>query len=66
MLNVGTQIALRSVNQIKQLYVVNDAELVAAAAQNVGLMQAGIFRQILATGAIERELLIAPPCARPR
>jgi nitrate reductase gamma subunit len=45
-------------------YFVDEAELVVAAA-HVGLMQAVIFRQILATDPIEIELLIAPPCARP-
>jgi hypothetical protein len=47
-------------------YVVNESELAAAAAQNIGLMQAVILRHILATDPIELELLIAPPCARPR
>lgn len=47
-------------------YVVNEAQLAEAAAQNVGLMQAVIFRRIVATNLIEIELLIAPPCARPR
>jgi hypothetical protein len=46
--------------------VVNEAELDAAAAQNIGFMQALIFRHILATDPGEIELLIAPPCARPR
>jgi hypothetical protein len=46
-------------------YVVDEAEL-AAAAQNIGLMQAVILRHILATDLIEIELLIAPPCARLR
>ena len=47
-------------------YVVDETELVAAAAQDVGLMQAVIFRHILATDPIEIELLIARPCARRR
>ena len=47
-------------------YVVDEAELAAAAAQNIGLMQAVILRHILATDPIEIELPIAPPCARPR
>jgi CHASE3 domain sensor protein len=47
-------------------YVANEAQLAEAATQNVGLMQAVIFRHILATDPIEIELLIAPPRARPR
>jgi hypothetical protein len=47
-------------------YVVNEAELAAAAAQNIGFMQALILRPILARDPGEIELLIAPPCARPR
>lgn len=47
-------------------YVVNEAELAAAAAQNIGLMQAAILRHILPTNPIEIGLLIAPSCARSR
>ena len=47
-------------------YVVNEAELAAAAAQNIGFMQALISGDILAIDPGEIELLIAPSCARPR
>jgi hypothetical protein len=62
-------LSLRSIERTSRenpSYAVNEAQLVAAAAQNIGLMQAVILRHILATDPIEIELLIPPPCARPR
>ena len=47
-------------------YVANETELVAAAARNIGLMQAVIFRHLLATDPIEIEPVIAPQCIRSR
>ena len=51
--------SLRSIqrsSQEKLSYVVNESELIAAAAQNVGLMQAMIFRHILASDPAEIKL----------
>jgi PAS domain S-box-containing protein len=61
LLSIGALLffSLRSIehsSQEKLSYVVDEAQLVSAAAQNVGLMQAVIFRHVLATRPAEIRL----------
>ena len=64
-------LSLRSIDRSsheQHSYVVNERQLVAAASQGGGLMQAVIFRHILASDPSKSmfDNTIAPTCALPR